>query len=70
MWHYIIIYVMVCVVYIYQNGYTPLMISVDNGNLEMSKLLIDNGAIISINTYKVKCDIYVKAPSRLLILYL
>ncbi len=39
---------MLCIV-LYQNGETPLMISVDNGNVEMLKLLIDNGALPSIN---------------------
>jgi hypothetical protein len=54
MWCYNIYYV-ISVLYIYQNGYTPLMISMYNGDVEMSKLLIDNGALKSSNTYyKVK----------------
>ncbi len=36
--------------FIYQNGDTPLMISVDNGHVEMFVFLIDNGAMPSINT--------------------
>jgi hypothetical protein len=36
--------------FIYKNGWTPLMWSVKNGNLEICKLLIDNGALPSINT--------------------
>jgi ankyrin repeat protein len=46
---------MCSICYVNQNGYTPLMISVDNGDVEMSQLLVDNGALKSINTYyKVK----------------
>jgi ankyrin repeat protein len=36
--------------YVYKNGETPLMTSVKIDNLEMCKLLIDNGALPSINT--------------------
>ncbi len=39
-----------CVVYIYKNGDTPLLWSVVKGNVEMFKLLIDNGALAYINT--------------------
>jgi ankyrin repeat protein len=35
---------------IFKHGNTPLIISVQNGNMEMFKLLLDNGALSSINT--------------------
>jgi ankyrin repeat protein len=35
--------------YVYEIGWTPLMSSVDEGNMEMFKLLINNGALPSIN---------------------
>ncbi len=35
---------------IYKDGNTPLMMSVKYGNVEMCKLLMDNGALSSINT--------------------
>ncbi len=38
------------VLYLYQNGDTPLMKSVKNENVEMCKFLINNGALTSINT--------------------
>ncbi len=41
---------MLCMLYIYQYGDTPLIISVKLENIEMCKLLIDNGALPSINT--------------------
>jgi ankyrin repeat protein len=41
---------MICVAYIYKDGWTPLMTSVDKGNMEICKLLMDNGALPSINT--------------------
>ncbi len=43
--------VILCVLFcIYKNGETPLMRSVHIGNLDLCKLLIDNGALSSINT--------------------
>jgi ankyrin repeat protein len=42
----------------HQYGNTPLSNSVRDGNLEMCKLLIDNGALPSINTPN-KVNIYV-----------
>ncbi len=36
--------------YMYQNGDTLLMTSVKMGNVEMCTLLIENGALPSINT--------------------
>ena len=39
-----------CVVYIYQDGWTPLMKSVSKEKVEMFQLLIANGALSSINT--------------------
>ncbi len=35
---------------LYKDGDTPLMWSVFKGNIEMCKLLIDNGALSSFNT--------------------
>ncbi len=42
---------LLCVVYtVYQNGDTPLMISVKKGNMEICKLLMNHGALPYINT--------------------
>ncbi len=43
-------YNMYYVLFIYQYGSTPLMMSAENGNVKICKLLIDNGALPSINT--------------------
>jgi hypothetical protein len=39
------------ILYIYQNGLTPFLHFLKNGNYEMCKLLIDNGALPSINIH-------------------
>jgi hypothetical protein len=47
----VIILLYICyVLCIYKYGNTPLIWSVQSGNIEMCKLLIDNGALSSINT--------------------
>ncbi len=36
--------------FLYQDEETPLMMSITHGNIEICKLLINNGALPSINT--------------------
>jgi hypothetical protein len=43
--------IIICNVFcLYKDGETPLMISVQNRNMDICKLLLDNGALPSINT--------------------